>query len=43
MSDYPWIELLWENEIKIRSNRVKFIFDYIGQDYTLSLIIIFKY
>ena len=35
MSDYPWIELLWENEIKTRSNRVKFIFDYMGQDYTL--------
>lgn len=43
MSDYPWIELLWENEIKIRSNRVKFILDYMGQDYTLSLIIIFTY
>lgn len=35
MSDYPWIELLWENEIKTRSNHVKFIFDYMGQDYCL--------
>ena len=30
MSDYPWIEILWENEeIKTRSNHVKFIFNYI--------------
>ena len=35
MSDYPWIELLWENEIKTRSNQVKFIFNYMGQDYCL--------
>lgn len=35
MSDYPWIELLWENEIKTRSNHVKFIFDYMGKDYCL--------
>lgn len=35
MSDYPWIELLWENEIKTRSNHVKFVFDYMGQEYCL--------
>ena len=35
MSDYPWIELLWEDEIKTRSNHVKFIFDYMGQEYCL--------
>lgn len=35
MSDYPWIELLWENEIKTRSNRVKFVFNYMNNSYCL--------
>lgn len=35
MSDYPWIELLWENEIKTRSNHVKFVFNYMGNEYCL--------
>ena len=35
MSDYPWIELLWENEIKTRSNRVKFVFNYMNKSYCL--------
>lgn len=35
MSDYPWIELLWENEIKTRSIRVKFVFNYMSNDYCL--------
>ncbi len=35
MSDYPWIELLWENEIKTRSIHVKFIFNYMRNDYCL--------
>lgn len=35
MSDYPWIELLWENEIKTRSNHVKFMFNYMNQSYCL--------
>ena len=35
MSDYPWIELLWENEIKTRSIHVKFIFNYMKNDYCL--------
>ena len=35
MSDYPWIELLWENEIKTRSIHVKFVFKYMNQPYCL--------
>lgn len=35
MSDYPWIELLWENEIKTRSIHVKFIFNYMNNQYCL--------
>ena len=35
MSDYPWIELLWGNEIKTRSIHVKFIFNYMRNDYCL--------
>lgn len=35
MSDYPWIELLWENEIKTRNIHVKFVFNYMGNDYCL--------
>lgn len=33
MSDYPWIEVLWENEIKTRSIHVKFVFTYMGKSY----------
>ena len=33
MSDYPWIEVLWENEIKTRSIHVKFVFTYMGKPY----------
>ena len=35
MSDYPWIELLWENEIKTRGIHVKFVFNYMSNDYCL--------
>lgn len=35
MSDYPWIEVLWENDIKTRSIHVKFIFNYMNKDYCL--------
>lgn len=35
MSDYPWIELLWENEIKTRSIRVKLVFNYMNNAYCL--------
>lgn len=34
-SDYPWIELLWENEIKTRSIHVKFTFNYYQRGYCL--------
>lgn len=35
MADYPWIELLWENEVKTRSIHVKFIFNYMNKNYCL--------
>lgn len=35
MSDYPWIELVWVNDITTKNNRVKFTFNYMGEDYTL--------
>ena len=35
MSDYPWIELLWEKEIKTRNIRVKLIFKYRDSSYCL--------
>ena len=35
MSDYPWVELLWKNDIKTRNNRVKFIFNYMNKSYCL--------
>lgn len=33
MSEYPWIELKWGNEIKTREIRAKFTFDYDGSGY----------
>lgn len=35
MSDYPWIELLWENEIKTRGIHVKFVFNYMNKSFCL--------
>lgn len=35
MSDYPWIELLWENDIVTRRIHVKFTFNYMNKDYCL--------
>ncbi|MBC8542614.1 MAG: hypothetical protein ACLR23_07910 [Clostridia bacterium] len=35
LSDYSWIELMWENEIKTRSIRAKFIFNYRNKSYCL--------
>lgn len=35
MSDYSWIEVLWENEIKTRSKRAKFIFNYKNSSFDL--------
>lgn len=34
-SDYPWIEVLWEKEIKTRSIQVKFTFNYCQKNYCL--------
>lgn len=34
-SDYPWIELLWEDEIKTRSIHVKITFNYHQKGYSL--------
>ncbi len=35
LSDYSWIELMWENEIKTRRIRAKFIFNYRNKSYCL--------
>lgn len=35
MSDYPWVELMWEDEIKTRNKRVKVFFNYKNLDYPL--------
>lgn len=35
MSNYPWIEVLWSDEIKTRSIHVKFIFNYKENNYCL--------
>lgn len=35
LSDYSWIEVMWENEIKTRSVHVKFIFNYMNSGYCL--------
>jgi len=35
LSDYSWIEVLWENEIKTRNVNVKFIFNYKNSEYCL--------
>lgn len=35
LSDYSWVEIMWENEIKTRSIRVKFIFNYRNYPYCL--------
>jgi len=35
LSDYEWIQVVWENEIKTRNIKVKFIFDYHQQGYCL--------
>ena len=34
-SDYPWITVLWENEIKTRSTQVKFTFNYANGNFCL--------
>lgn len=35
LSDYPWITLAWPNEIKSKVLKIKFLFNYSGQDYTV--------
>lgn len=35
LSDYPWIELMWENEIKSKSIRIKIIYNYRNTSYCL--------
>jgi len=35
LSECSWIEIMWENEIKVRSIRVKFIFNYKNHNYCL--------
>ena len=35
LSDYTWLEIMWPAEVKTRSIRVKFIFNYKGENYTL--------
>lgn len=35
MSEYPWFELLWENETKTRSIHVKIVTSYMNEDYCL--------
>lgn len=35
LSDYTWIEVMWPDEVKTRSIRVKFIFNYKDCHYTL--------
>lgn len=35
MSECPWIEIMWENEIKVRSIKVKFVFNYKNHPYCL--------
>ena len=37
MSDYPWISLLWKDEIKTRSIQVKITFNYCQKSYHLLL------
>jgi hypothetical protein len=35
MSDYPWIEVLWSNDVKSKNIRAKFIFNYMSKGYCL--------
>lgn len=35
MADYSWIEVMWENELKSKNNRVKLTFNYKNNDYCL--------
>lgn len=35
LSDHPWITLAWKNEVKSKILKVKFLFNYQGQDYSV--------
>lgn len=35
MSDYPWVVLVWVGDVSSKNNKVKFIFNYMGEEYTL--------
>ncbi|BCC32535.1 hypothetical protein [Bacillus cereus] len=35
LSDHPWITLAWKNEVKSKVLKVKFLFNYHGQDFSV--------
>lgn len=35
LSDHPWITLAWKNEVKSKVMKVKFLFNYQGQDFSV--------
>ncbi|MBU5250553.1 hypothetical protein KQI46_01080 [Lysinibacillus capsici] len=35
LSDHPWITLAWKNEVKSKVLKVKFLFNYQGQDFSV--------
>ena len=35
LSDYPWIQLMWDNEVKTRSISIKLTFNYLNNDFCL--------
>lgn len=35
LSDHPWITLAWKNEVKSKIVKVKFLFNYHGQDFSV--------
>ncbi|WP_096155701.1 hypothetical protein [Bacillus sp. FJAT-45066] len=35
LSDHPWITLAWKNEVKSKVVKVKFLFNYHGQDFSV--------
>lgn len=35
LSDHPWITLAWKNEVKSKILKVKFLFNYHGQDFSV--------
>lgn len=35
LSDHPWITLAWPHEVKSKILKIKFLFNYLGQDYSV--------